>query len=131
MLEVPVKSSERNQLIDVTELVQVAVSKSKAKDGICVIYCPHTTAAVTINESADPAVVRDILSKLRGLVPHDAGYSHTEGNADAHIKSALVGNSRIVLVKGGKLILGQWEGLFLCEFDGPRSRKLLVSVLKE
>jgi secondary thiamine-phosphate synthase enzyme len=130
MIEIPVHTAARNQLVDVTAQVQGAVSKSKAKNGICVIYCPHTTAAVTINENADPSVQQDILAKLSELVPRSAGYSHAEGNADAHIKAALIGNSRIVLVKGGKLVLGTWESCYFVEADGPRERKLFVKIIE-
>ncbi len=126
--EIPVKSSKRNELIDVTEKVQLAVAKSGVKEGMCVVYCPHTTAAVIITENADPSVQRDIIAKLSQLIPENAGYTHMEGNSDSHIKSAVIGNSRTVLVKDGKLLLGRWEGLMLFEMDGPRSRKLLVSI---
>lgn len=126
--EIPVKSSKRNELIDVTDKVQLAVAKSGVKDGMCVVYCPHTTAAVIITENADPSVQRDIIAKLSQLIPENAGYTHMEGNSDSHIKSAVIGNSRTVLVKDGKLLLGRWEGLMLFEMDGPRSRKLLVSI---
>ncbi|MCX6799211.1 MAG: secondary thiamine-phosphate synthase enzyme YjbQ [Candidatus Diapherotrites archaeon] len=126
--EFAVKSAKRVELIDVTKQVQSAVAKSKVMEGLCIVYCPHTTAAITINENADPAVQTDIIEKLNELVPPDAGYSHTEGNADAHIKAAVIGNCRVVLVRGGKLLLGAWEGIFFCEFDGPRERRLLVLV---
>ena len=126
--EIPVKSGKRNELIDVTSQVQQAVSKSGAKEGICVVYCPHTTAAITINENADPSVKQDIITALNRLVPENAGYSHTEGNSDSHIKAALVGNSRTILVQSGRLFLGTWEACYFCEFDGPRSRKLLVYI---
>ena len=131
MIELPVETSKRNQFVDLTQEIQSAVEKSGVKNGLCVVYCPHTTAAVTINENADPSVQTDIISKLKKLVSEGEGYSHAEGNSDAHIKSAIIGNSRIVLVQGGKLVLGNWEGIFFCEFDGPRSRKLIVSVLSE
>lgn len=126
--EIPVKTAKRSQMIDVTSEVQKAVAKSGIKEGACVVYCPHTTAAVIVNENADPSVQADILKKLSELVPANAGYSHTEGNSDAHIKSAIIGNSRTILVQSGKLVLGTWEGIFFCEFDGPRQRKLLAHV---
>ncbi len=131
MIEIPVKTSKRNQFVDLTKEIQSAVGKSGVKNGFCVVYCPHTTAAVTINENADPSVQVDIMGKLSKLVPEGEGYSHAEGNSDAHIKSAIIGNSRIVLVQGGKLVLGTWEGIFFVEMDGPRQRKVLVSVLSE
>lgn len=128
MEEISVKTIRRIQLIDVTAKVQEAVSKSKIKDGVCIVYCPHTTAAVVITENADPSVQNDLLEKLSGLVQENAGYSHSEGNSDAHIKSAVIGNSRTILVQSGRLVLGTWESIFFAEFDGPRQRKLLVSV---
>jgi len=126
--EIQVKSGKRNELIDVTAQVEQAVSKSNAKEGICVVYCPHTTAAVTINENADLSVKSDIISALNKLVPEGAGYSHAEGNSDSHIKASLMGNSRTIIVQDGKLLLGQWEGIFFCEFDGPRTRRLLIKL---
>jgi len=128
LIEIPVKSKKRAELIEVTAEVQQAVSKSGVKEGICVVYCPHTTAAVTINENADPSVKADIVNTLNKLVPENAGYSHSEGNSDAHIKAALMGNSRTVLVQSGQPVLGTWEGIFFAEFDGPRSRKLIVLI---
>jgi len=115
--------------VDITRLVEEAVASSGVKDGICVLYVPHTTAGITVNESADPSVARDISGTLSKLVPADASYSHTEGNADSHIKSVLVSPSITLLVQGGRLVLGTWQGVFFCEFDGPRNRKLLVKVL--
>ena len=126
--EISVKSSRRNELIDVTAEVQKIAAKSKAKEGICVVYCPHTTAAITINENADPSVKEDIISALERLAPPNGNYAHSEGNSDAHIKAAVIGNSRTIIVKGGKPLLGRWEGIFFCEFDGPRSRKLAVLI---
>ena len=128
MIEIQVKSNKRAELIDVTNEVQQAVSKSGVKEGICVVYCPHPSLEVTINENADPSVKADIVNTLNKLVPENAGYSHAEGNSDAHIKAALIGNSRTILVQSNKLVLGNWEGLMFCEFDGPRNRKLLVSI---
>ena len=126
--EIKVKTNRRNELVDVTGQIQHVVSKSKTKEGICVVYCPHTTAGVTINENADPSVKEDILNKLSQLVPEDDSYSHVEGNSDSHIKASLMGNSRIILIEDGQLVLGTWEGIFFAEFDGPRSRKLLISI---
>ncbi len=126
--EIPVKSSKRNELIDVTGQIQQAVSKSGIKEGTCVVYCPHTTAAVIITENADPSVQHDVLKKLSELVPENAGYTHLEGNSDSHIKSAVIGNSRTVIVKNGNLLLGAWEGIMFLEADGPRERKLLISI---
>ena len=125
-------SKNRNQMIDVTSKVSSVVSKSGIENGDATVYCPHTTAAITINENADPSVPQDILLTLGELVPHPrVGYRHSEGNSDAHSKSSMVGCSEQVLVKDGKLALGTWQGIFFCEFDGPRSRKVLVQVRGE
>ncbi len=123
-----VKTERRTQFVDVTAQVQKAVSATKIGHGICYLYVPHTTAAVTINECADPDVARDIEGALDRLVPKSGPYRHSEGNSDSHIKSSLVGVSQSVFVEGGKLVLGRWQGIFFCEFDGPRERKLVVKV---
>ena len=109
--------------------VQNIVSKEKIDHGICVVYVPHTTAGITINEGADPAVCRDITDKLNDLVPANAGYRHMEGNADSHIKASLMGSSVSVIFENGRLALGTWQKIFFCEFDGPRSRKVFVKTL--
>ncbi len=129
--EIPVKTGKRIELVDVTGQVQEIVSKSGIKDGLCVVYSPHTTAALIITENADPSVQRDIISKLSKMIPENEGYTHMEGNSDAHIKSAVIGNSRTVIVKGGQLLLGAWEGTMLAEFDGPRQRKLFVKIIED
>ncbi len=122
-----VSTRSRNQMVDITGEVQKEVSGQKARNGICMAYVPHTTAGVTINEGADPAVCEDILSKLEDLVPPNAGYRHMEGNADSHVKASLVGSSVLVMVEDGRLVLGTWQKIFFCEFDGPRTRKVHVS----
>ncbi len=121
-----VKSRSRIEFIDVSGMIQEAVKEAGVKDGICYIYVPHTTAGITINEGADPSVQRDILNTLNRLVPKDLNYFHREGNADAHIKSTLVGTSVHVIVEEGKLLLGTWQSVFFCEFDGPRHRRIAV-----
>ena len=122
-ITINVKTHTRIEMVDMTSSVQKEVSKSGISDGICMVYVPHTTAGVTINEGADPSVCQDILTKLTEMVPPDAGYRHMEGNSDSHIKASLVGNSVSVLVENGRLVLGTWQKIFFCEFDGPRSRK--------
>jgi secondary thiamine-phosphate synthase enzyme len=127
-----IKTTKHNEFIDITNLVSNAVSKSKIKDGLVVVYIPHTTAAVTINENGDPDVVSDILMHLSKSVPHDSNntyFKHSEGNSDAHIKSSLLGCSCNVLVKDGQLVLGTWQSIYFCEFDGPRNRKVYVKIL--
>lgn len=125
-----VKSSQRSQMIDVTGQVQSVVSSSGVKAGICYLYVPHTTSAITINEGADPNVVVDILTTLDRLVPWRNNYRHMEGNAAAHIKTSLVGSSERIFIENGKLVLGTWQRIFFCEFDGPRTRKLHVKVAR-
>ena len=125
-----VKTSSRVDLVDITHLVQKAVSEAKVESGLCTIYVPHTTAAVTINENADPSVRSDIIKELNKVIPFDDNYSHLEGNAAAHIKSTLTGCSETILVEGGSLVLGTWQGIYFCEFDGPRSRTVMVKLIE-
>ncbi|MFH1256867.1 MAG: secondary thiamine-phosphate synthase enzyme YjbQ [Candidatus Diapherotrites archaeon] len=126
--EISVKSSKRNELIDVSAQIEKAVKESGVKEGFCLVFCPHTTAAVTINENADPSVKEDLLGYFSKLVPEHGRYLHSEGNSDAHIKSSLIGASVFLPVKNSGLVLGAWQGIFFCEFDGPRNRKLMVLV---
>ena len=128
MLTIAVKTSRRGELVDITSQVAAAVQESGVSEGEALVFVPHTTAGVTINEAADPAVASDILSALERLVPWEAGWRHSEGNAAAHVKATLVGSSVRVAVEGGRLVLGTWQGIFFCEFDGPRSRRVLVRV---
>jgi secondary thiamine-phosphate synthase enzyme len=124
---ITVKTHAQTELIDITTQVEQAVrSQKKFENGFCFIFTPHTTAAVTINESADPSVKTDILSVLNKVIPWNDNYRHLEGNSAAHIKSVLVGASEQVAVEQGRLVLGTWQGLFFCEFDGPRTRKVHV-----
>ena len=129
MQVIEVSTRERTCLLDITVEVERAVGDIGVKEGLCTVLVPHTTAGITINENADPSVRRDILAQLAKLVPNDGRYSHTEGNADAHIKASLMGSSVQVPVEGGRLKFGTWQGIFFCEFDGPRWRKVWVSVL--
>ncbi len=125
-----VKTQNQTQLIDITTKVEDAVRSKGFKEGLCMVYCPHTTGAITINESADPSVKEDILMILNQVVPWKAGYRHAEGNSPAHVKSTLVGASELITVEGGRLVLGTWQGIFFCEFDGPRNRKVHVRFIK-
>lgn len=125
-ITVSVKTTARVDMVDITHRVQQEVEKAGVTDGLCVVYVPHTTSGVTINEGADPAVCSDIIKKLKQLVPPNDGYRHMEGNSDSHIKASLMGSSVTVLVEGGRLVLGTWQKIFYCEFDGPRSRKFFV-----
>lgn len=125
-----VTTHSRAEFIDITQEVNEISEKSKVREGICYVYVPHTTAAVTINENADPSVRKDIIHELDRLVPWDGHYTHMEGNAAAHIKTTLVGSSISVPVSGGKLALGTWQSIYFCEFDGPRRREVYVQVIK-
>ena len=128
-VKIAVKSRKRSEMIDITALVQQEVTRSGVRDGLCAVYVPHTTAGVTINEGADPSVCDDILNKLKRLVPQDEGYRHIEGNSDSHIKASLIGSSVTVIIEDNSLVLGTWQKIFFCEFDGPRSRKINVKIL--
>jgi secondary thiamine-phosphate synthase enzyme len=124
-----VHTPEHACLVDITAQVQQLIARSGIREGLCAVYVPHTTAGLTINESADPMVGADILKELDKIVPWRDGYEHTEGNSAAHIKASLMGASQSILVVGGQLRLGTWQGIFLAEFDGPRSRSVWVKVL--
>ena len=129
MTSFDVTTHVRTELLDITEKVKDAVAQSKVGSGMCFIYVPHTTAAVTVNESYDSDVARDIAAALSKLVPHRAGYAHSEGHADAHIKAAMLGSCQAIPVEEGRLALGRWQGVFFCEFDGPRQRRVHVQIL--
>src|SRR5436190_921453 len=124
------RTKERSQMIEVTDAVRQLVAREKVSDGIVIVYVPHTTAAVTINENADPDVKHDVLKKLDALIPkHEDYYQHGEGNSDSHLKTSLTGNSVTVLIENGKLLLGTWQGIQFCEFDGPRTRSYVVKIV--
>lgn len=125
-----VKSRTRTEFIDITERVQEVIKEEGVKEGICYIYVPHTTAGITINEGADPSVQRDILSTLNRLIPFEGDYHHREGNADAHIKSTIVGVSQYVMIEQGKISLGTWQAIYFCEFDGPRHRRVHLKIVQ-
>jgi secondary thiamine-phosphate synthase enzyme len=127
--EFRISTKSRSQMIDITSQIRSLVGQTGVTDGDVIVYCPHTTAAITINENADPSVPHDMLLTLEELMPqHRSGYRHSEGNSDSHCKSSLVGCSEQILIKGGSLQLGTWQGIFFCEFDGPRSRKVIVQI---
>jgi secondary thiamine-phosphate synthase enzyme len=121
-----VKTKSRCELVELTEPINRLIEEQGVREGLCVVYVPHTTAGVTVNENADPDVAQDLLDRLSQLAPKDAGYRHGEGNADSHIKASLIGSSATLPVSGGQLKLGRWQGVFLCEFDGPRRRSVEV-----
>src|ERR1700730_10367235 len=127
-----IRTRERNEFIDITDRVRQALRRGGVRQGVCVVYCPHTTAAVTINENADPDWVRDMLAGLNRTIPQQQpGFRHAEGNSDAHIKSSLVGSSVTLLIEDGDLVLGRWQGVYFCEFDGPRTRSVRVQIMGE
>ncbi len=129
MKSITLRTHGRCELVDITGEVQKAIQDCGLENGLAMIFVPHTTAGVTINENADPSVVADLLENLERLVPQHGNYRHSEGNSDAHCKASLVGSSVSVAVQTGKLVLGTWQGIYFCEFDGPRSRKFQVLVL--
>ena len=128
--KISISTKSRAELLDITSKVEDAVKESKVKSGVCHIFIPHTTAAITINENADPDVRRDILNGLERLVPFSGDYAHTEGNAAAHIRSSIIGTDATVLVENGGLKRGTWQGIFFCEFDGPRQRNVFIRIVK-
>ncbi|HOI72532.1 MAG TPA: secondary thiamine-phosphate synthase enzyme YjbQ [Syntrophales bacterium] len=131
MKTLSIKSTARIQMIDITGSLQSLVREQGVRQGICTVFVPHTTAAVTINENADPDVVRDITSAMERIVPADGPYRHREGNSDAHIKVSFFGASETVIIEGGRLVLGTWQSVFFCEFDGPRTRNVLVKLVAD
>jgi secondary thiamine-phosphate synthase enzyme len=128
-MKLTLQSRSRIQLIDITAEVRKAVADNGIKSGACMIYVPHTTAGVTINENADPSVAVDILNALDRIIPEEGGYRHAEGNSPAHVKATLMGSSQTVAVENGRLVLGTWQGIFFCEFDGPRTRSVHLHFL--
>ncbi|MFA6281914.1 MAG: secondary thiamine-phosphate synthase enzyme YjbQ [Candidatus Omnitrophota bacterium] len=129
MNKISINTTKRTEFIDITAKVEKVVKDSKIKDGLCIVFCPHTTAALTINENADPSVQKDIIKHLEELVPANKGYSHSEGNSDAHIKASLLGSSLNIIIEDGNLALGTWQGIYFCEFDGPRDRQVWVKII--
>jgi len=126
-----IKTDAKTELVDITSHIEKIVSQNNITEGLCFLFVPHTTAAITINESADPNVKSDMLMVLNQMVPWKADYRHLEGNSPAHVKSSLIGSSELVAIKSGRLVLGRWQGLFFCEFDGPRQRKLHIKLMAD
>jgi secondary thiamine-phosphate synthase enzyme len=129
MMTLSIKTRSQTEMIDITGKIQAALESESFIDGLCMLYVPHTTAGITINESADPNVRRDIMMVLNQMVPWKADYRHMEGNSPAHIKTTLVGSSELVCIESGRMMLGTWQGIFFCEFDGPRTRKLHMKLI--
>ena len=129
LIRLNVDTSEHTQMVDITDMIRKAVADSGVMDGICTVFVPHTTAAVTINENADPDVVRDFTTEIDKIVPWEDGYRHMEGNSAAHLKASMIGFSEQIIIDGGRLVLGTWQGIYFCEFDGPRRRNVYVKVM--
>ena len=129
IFEFPVRTTSHTQMIDITRQVQQTVSESGVKDGLCIVFIPHTTAAVTINENADPDVQTDFMKEINKIVPWEDGYLHMEGNAAAHLKASMMGFSETVIINDGRLVLGTWQGIYFLEYDGARNRKVIVKVI--
>lgn len=130
MHQLSLETTRKEEFLNITGKIQALVRASGTRSGLAVIFCPHTTCGLTINEQADPDVRADILMALRKIVPDNLSYAHAEGNSPAHIKTSLVGSSLTVMIENGELLLGTWQGIFLCEFDGPRNRKVWVRLLE-
>jgi secondary thiamine-phosphate synthase enzyme len=128
--QIPIKTRNHIELLDISYDIQKIVSQAEIKSGLCILFVPHTTAAITINENADPDVKRDILMELNKIVPLSDGYHHMEGNSAAHIKSSMMGFSETIIIEDGQLVLGTWQGIYFCEFDGPRNRQLVVKLIE-
>jgi len=133
MKKIIISSTKKNELINITEKIKKIISESKIENGVCIVYVPHATAAVTINENADPNVAEDIINAINRIIPEHANYKHDriDNNAAAHIKASIIGPSQIIPIKDGSLQLGRWQDIFLCEFDGPRERTIIIEIIKE
>lgn len=131
MHEIKITTTKRNEMIDITYEIQKIVNEEKIQNGIIVVYIPHTTAGITINEGADPSVQRDIIKTLNKIIPKNGDYHHMEGNSDAHIKASLIGSSVTVLIENNKLVLGTWQSIYFYEYDGPRDRTIYLNIVKK
>jgi secondary thiamine-phosphate synthase enzyme len=131
MISLSISTSRQTEFLDITREVEEVILKARIADGLALVYCPHTTAGVTINEGADPSVQEDILKILNQIVPFKGPYRHGEGNSPAHIKASLIGSSVSMIIEKGRPVLGQWQSLFFCEFDGPRTRKILIKIISQ
>ncbi len=129
MIRLNVDTTKHTQMVDITDMIRKAVADSGVTDGICTVFVPHTTAAVTINENADPDVVRDLTTEINKIVPWEDGYRHMEGNSAAHLKASMIGFSEQIIIDDGRLVLGTWQGIWFCEYDGPRRRSVYVKLM--
>ena len=131
LIPLRVSTSAHTQMLNITDMIQDAVTESGVRSGVCTVFIPHTTAAVTINENADPDVVRDFIMEINKLVPWEDGYRHMEGNSAAHLKASMIGFSEQIIIEGGRLVLGTWQGIYFCEYDGPRRRNVYVKIMED
>lgn len=131
MITLSISTSHQTEFLDITRKVENIISESQVSEGLALVYCPHTTAGITINEGADPSVQEDILKILNQVVPFKGPYRHGEGNSPAHIKASLIGSSVSVMIENRRMVLGQWQSLFFCEFDGPRTRKIFTKIISQ
>lgn len=131
MKTINLKTSERVEFVEITGEIEKIIDSSGISEGIVCLFVPHTTAALTLNENADPSVKYDIKNKLERLIPRNDNYTHGEGNSDAHLKAGIFGSSLTIIISGGNLVLGTWQGIYFCEFDGPRNRKLYIRIIKD
>ena len=131
LIPLRVSTSAHTQMLNITDMIQDAVTESGVRSGVCTVFIPHTTAAVTINENADPDVVRDFTMEINKLVPWEDGYRHMEGNSAAHLKASMIGFSEQIIIDGGRLVLGTWQGIYFCEYDGPRRRNVYVKIMED
>ena len=129
LFKLDITTKKHTEMQDITRLIQKAVTDSGVKEGLCTVFIPHTTAAVTVNENADPDVVKDFTKEINKIVPWEDGYLHMEGNSAAHLKSSMIGFSEQIIIENGRLVLGTWQGIYFCEFDGPRPRKVYVKII--
>ena len=129
MIRLSVNTTKHTEMVDITEMIQKAVKESGIRDGICTVFIPHTTAAVTINENADPDVVRDFIAEINKIVPWEDDYRHMEGNSAAHLKASMIGFSEQIIIEDSRLVLGTWQGIYFCEYDGPRRRSVYVKLM--
>jgi secondary thiamine-phosphate synthase enzyme len=131
LIELTIKTNKKTEFIDLTQKIQQLLQENKIQNGLCIVFNPHTTAGITINEGFDSNVEKDILNKLNELIPENHNFLHLEGNSDAHIKASLIGASETIIIKENKLLLGEWQKIFFCEFDGARKRKIFIKIISE
>ncbi|WXR62627.1 secondary thiamine-phosphate synthase enzyme YjbQ [Peptostreptococcaceae bacterium AGR-M142] len=131
LFEFNIQTKKEQQFVDITNMINEAINKSETKSGFALVYCPHTTAGITINENGDPDVVRDIIMQLNKVMPVNGDYRHFEGNSHAHLKSSYMGTDKNIIIHDGKLLLGTWQSVYFCDFDGPRNRRVFLKIIAD